>query len=84
MPTCVSLRRRQRDHRWTAEGRGTLGKLLTDPTTAKRLESSIKNLDTLISRLKRGQGSIGKLLNDNAFAESLNGATTNLRTLASG
>ena len=63
------------------QGRGTLGRLVQDPTTAKALEGSLQNLESVTARLRAGEGSLGQLLNNDAFAKSLTSTTTNIDTL---
>ena len=46
------------------EGKGTVGMLLNDPEVAKKLVSTIDNLQTLSKNLSTGKGSVGKLIND--------------------
>ena len=64
-------------------GRGTVGKLVTDPRTANALYASLTNLEEITARINSGEGSLGKMVRDDAFASSLTGATSNLQELTS-
>ena len=55
------------------EGRGTLGKLLTD-------ESIYNNIDQLISDLKEGRGTLGKLMTDDSIYNNLDELTSDLKS----
>ncbi len=44
------------------QGRGTLGRLVNDPTAAKALEASLQNLEAVTARIESGEGSLGQLL----------------------
>ncbi len=46
------------------EGRGTIGKLVTDDTLYRATTSSMTNLNQILQKINQGQGSIGKLVND--------------------
>jgi phospholipid/cholesterol/gamma-HCH transport system substrate-binding protein len=43
-------------------GKGTLGKLAKDEALAKKLDSTITRLDTILERLENGEGTAGQLL----------------------
>jgi len=62
-------------------GEGSLGKMLTDDTLYKRLDTLSQRLDTLTARLESGDGSLGRLLKDPEFYDNLNGAAKDVRAL---
>jgi phospholipid/cholesterol/gamma-HCH transport system substrate-binding protein len=44
------------------EGRGTIGKLLTDQTLYNHMNDTLANADEIITAARNGQGTVGKLL----------------------
>jgi phospholipid/cholesterol/gamma-HCH transport system substrate-binding protein len=57
----------------TGEGaRGSLDKL---QTTIENLDKTMKNMETVTSRLEQGQGTVGKLLTDDTIARNVEGIT---------
>ena len=52
-------------------GRGTLPRLISDPTLADKLEGSATHLETVLSQAESGQGMLPALLNDPATKERL-------------
>lgn len=54
------------------EGKGTLGKLLTDDTL-------YNDLETIFGRLSRGEGTIGKLLVEEKVYDNIEGFTTDIK-----
>ena len=67
---------------YVPQGRGTLGRLLSDPAAADKLEASLANIETVTRQLNAGEGSLGKLLKDDAFARSLTAASSNIEAVA--
>lgn len=62
-------------------GKGTIGKLLEDPTLANHLNSTMNNVDKLIAGVQAGQGTLGKLVvSDDLYnkANSIAGRTDDL------
>jgi len=59
-------------------GRGTLGRLTTDPTAANALEASLQHFEAITARIRDGEGTLGKFLTDDAFARSLSSTGANL------
>jgi phospholipid/cholesterol/gamma-HCH transport system substrate-binding protein len=57
-------------------GKGTLGKLLKDPSIADNANESLKNLNAILADAEAGKGSAGMLLKDPTFAKKLNDAIT--------
>jgi phospholipid/cholesterol/gamma-HCH transport system substrate-binding protein len=69
------------------EGRGSLGKLLTDDQTYNHLNSILAKGDQMVSNVQRGQGTIGKLVaSDEMYGkvsttlDNVNGIVTDVRT----
>jgi phospholipid/cholesterol/gamma-HCH transport system substrate-binding protein len=63
------------------QGRGTVGKLMTDERLYTELHRFATSAGDLTDSLKSGRGTLGKLLNDPAAANSLSAALTNIETL---
>lgn len=52
-------------------GRGTIGKLMSDPSLYNRLDSTVGRLDTVVTSIQQGQGTIGKLItSDEIYAKT--------------
>jgi len=71
------------------EGKGTLGRLLTDEELAKKVETivadvreSTESLKEASQRLERGEGVLGKLIMDDGMARDLDALVADARTLA--
>jgi phospholipid/cholesterol/gamma-HCH transport system substrate-binding protein len=64
------------------EGKGTVGMLLNDPEVAKKLVSTIDNLQTLSKNLSTGKGSVGKLINDPELYDHANSTIAKLDNIA--
>lgn len=45
-------------------GRGTLGKLMNDPTLYNNLNDTVTKIDAMATSIQQGQGSIGKFMTD--------------------
>ena len=56
------------------KGRGTLGKLLTDPTLYNHLNASAAKIDAMAGDLRAGQGSLGKLMTSDELYQKANSA----------
>jgi phospholipid/cholesterol/gamma-HCH transport system substrate-binding protein len=44
------------------KGKGTIGKLMTDPSLYNRLNSTADNLDSMVTSIEQGHGTVGKLV----------------------
>ncbi len=44
------------------KGRGTLGKLMNDPSLYNHLSSTAGKMDALVTSIQQGQGTMGKLV----------------------
>ena len=59
-------------------GKGTAGKLITDPTLYNQATSTVTQLNALATNLNSGKGTVGKLLNDPEMYNHLNDTVTRL------
>jgi phospholipid/cholesterol/gamma-HCH transport system substrate-binding protein len=64
------------------EGKGTLGRIVTDETLYNQLNSTISETEDVIRKIKSGEGSAGKLVNDPALYNNLNDTVLDLRAIA--
>ncbi|HEX7360709.1 MAG TPA: MlaD family protein [Bryobacteraceae bacterium] len=48
-------------------GKGTIGKLLVDPSLAKSMQDTVNQVQTLVSTLNSKNGTMGRLINDNTL-----------------
>jgi phospholipid/cholesterol/gamma-HCH transport system substrate-binding protein len=63
------------------EGRGTVGKLMTDEQLYVELRRFVTSAGDLTEGIKGGRGTLGKLVNDPATANALENTLKNLETL---
>jgi phospholipid/cholesterol/gamma-HCH transport system substrate-binding protein len=63
------------------EGKGTVGKLMTDQQLYAELNHFVQSASELSDGLRQGRGSAGKLLNDPAMANSLEASLKNVEDL---
>jgi phospholipid/cholesterol/gamma-HCH transport system substrate-binding protein len=63
------------------QGRGTVGKLMTDEALYAELRQFIASAGALTDGLKQGKGTIGKLLNDPTTANALQASMQNIESL---
>ncbi len=63
------------------QGRGTMGKLVTDEALYAELHQFVKSAGELTTGLREGRGSLGKLLNDPRTANALEASVRNLEDL---
>ena len=61
------------------EGRGTVGRLMTDDQLYTELNHFVVSATTLTEGLKQGKGTLGKLLNDRQAADALEASLKNLQ-----
>jgi phospholipid/cholesterol/gamma-HCH transport system substrate-binding protein len=64
-------------------GKGSVGKLVTDPALYNKATATVDQLQTLTQDLNSGKGSVGKLLKDNQLYDRLNDTATKLDNIAS-
>ena len=66
------LKRADRILAFAESGKGSLGKLIYDPTLYDRLSQTVAELKTVVDEIAKGQGSLGQLINSNdAYAKFL-------------
>jgi len=63
------------------EGKGTLGKLLTDDQAYKHLNSILAKGDQIASQVQSGQGTVGKLLMKDELADKVQDTVNQLNTI---
>ncbi len=63
-------------------GKGSVGKLINDPTLYDRLNSTVADLQVLINKVGSGQGSLGKLFNDDTLYTKANATIDKLSGIA--
>jgi phospholipid/cholesterol/gamma-HCH transport system substrate-binding protein len=61
------------------EGRGTLGKLVTDDTLYRQLNDFVESAEAVTRGINAGRGTLGRLATDPAAAKSLEQSLENLR-----
>ncbi|RLA76059.1 MAG: mammalian cell entry protein [Deltaproteobacteria bacterium] len=64
------------------QGKGTLGKLLTDDQLYRDLRGAIEDLRKLAQRVNKGEGTLGKLLTDEQLYRDLQEAIAEFRRIA--
>jgi phospholipid/cholesterol/gamma-HCH transport system substrate-binding protein len=69
------------------EGRGSIGKLITDPEAYNHLNSVVAKADNMMSNIQSGRGTLGKLVNSNELydkvdksVDNINGLVTDVRS----
>jgi phospholipid/cholesterol/gamma-HCH transport system substrate-binding protein len=62
-------------------GRGTLGKLLTDDSLYREMDSFVKAAERVASSVADGKGTVGKLANDPQLYNELEAALANLNSI---
>jgi phospholipid/cholesterol/gamma-HCH transport system substrate-binding protein len=53
-----------------SEGKGTLGKLMTDDALYRETTASMTNLHAILLKINQGNGTVGKLVNDQEFYQN--------------
>jgi phospholipid/cholesterol/gamma-HCH transport system substrate-binding protein len=62
------LKRADRILAFAESGKGSLGKLIYDPTLYDQIEQMVKQFEGVVDEIAKGQGSLGKLIsNDDAY-----------------
>ncbi|MEO6394077.1 MAG: MlaD family protein [Pyrinomonadaceae bacterium] len=64
------------------EGKGTLGRVVTDEALYNNLNATIQETQDLIVKIKSGEGSAGKLVNDPALYNNLNATILDLKSIS--
>jgi phospholipid/cholesterol/gamma-HCH transport system substrate-binding protein len=65
-------------------GKGTIGRLLVDPTLANSLQSTVSQVQLLVTTLNSKTGTVGHLINDNEFYDQLREVVTRIDQLTAG
>ena len=65
-----------------AEGRGTVGKLMTDDKLYVDLVSTVGRVDKIATKIDSGNGTLGLLLSDDQLYRNLNELTQNLKDIS--
>jgi len=63
------------------QGKGTVGKLMTDQRVYDQLERTVRTLGDLADGIKQGKGSVGKLMTDRTTANELDQSLKNVESL---
>jgi phospholipid/cholesterol/gamma-HCH transport system substrate-binding protein len=63
-------------------GKGSVGKLINDPSLYDRLNATVGDLQVIINKVGEGQGSLGKLFNDDALYNKANATIDKLSVIA--
>lgn len=66
------------------QGKGTVGKLMTDDTLYRDLSALVASADAVVTAVNQGKGPLGKLVNDPASAAALETSLKNLEAITSG
>jgi phospholipid/cholesterol/gamma-HCH transport system substrate-binding protein len=64
------------------DGKGLVGRLLTDETMSEDLALAAANIRTVTDRVEAGEGLLGALVSDEELADSVRGAVTSLQAIA--
>jgi len=64
------------------QGKGSVGKIINDPTLYNEAEATVKSLHELSDGLNSGHGSVGKLLKDDQLYDRLNDTVAKLDAIA--
>ena len=80
------LKRADRILAFAESGKGSLGKLIYDPTLYDRFSETVAELKTVVDEIAKGQGSLGQLINSNdaynkfvATLDKMNGVVDDLQ-----
>jgi phospholipid/cholesterol/gamma-HCH transport system substrate-binding protein len=65
-----------------AEGKGTLGKLMTDDTMYNRFDDIAANLDKVSKELASGQGTLGKLIGSDELYNEVMGISADVKEIS--
>ncbi|MDQ2712678.1 MAG: MlaD family protein [Acidobacteriota bacterium] len=65
-------------------GKGTIGKMLVDPTLYNSLQATVSQVQLLSTTLNSRTGTIGHLINDNALYEQVQGVVNRIDQLTTG
>lgn len=77
----VLLRRIDRIMAFVESGQGSIGKLIYDDTLYKKLNTSVSDVQAMITSISSGKGSVGKLLNSDDFYNKANASVDKLNKI---
>ena len=66
------------------DGKGTIGKLLVDPTLYNSLQATVNQVQLLVTTLNSKTGTVGRLINDNELYDQIRGVVTKVDQLTAG
>lgn len=66
------LKRLDRIIAFVESGKGSVGKLIYDPTLYNRLSSTVSEFQDLVNEVGQGKGTIGRLISDDALYNKIN------------
>ena len=75
------LKRMDRIIAFVESGKGSVGKLIYDPTLYNRLASTVSEFQDLVSQIGEGKGTLGKLIADDTVYNKLNATLDKVNTM---
>ncbi len=75
------LKRLDRIVAFVESGKGSIGKLIYDPTLYNRLASTVAEFQDLVNQVGQGQGTIGKLISDDELYRKMNASVDKLNVI---
>lgn len=75
------LKRLDRIVAFVESGKGSIGKLIYDPTLYNRLASTVGEFQDLVNKVSEGDGTIGKLISDDELYQKVNGSVDKLNVI---
>ena len=60
------------------KGQGSIGKLINEEETVKRLNRTLASLKQITEKINRGEGSLGRLVNEEETVENINSTLTSI------
>jgi phospholipid/cholesterol/gamma-HCH transport system substrate-binding protein len=72
------LKRLDRIIAFVESGKGSVGKLIYDPTLYNRLNSTVNDFQGLVNQVSQGKGTLGKLFNDDELYRKANATVDKL------
>ena len=63
-------------------GKGSIGKLINDPTLYNRLNATLGDMQGVMGKVSHGEGSLGKLFNDDTLYQKANATVDKLASIA--